>query len=837
MKLISLRLRNFRQHRDSSLNFHSGVTAILGPNGSGKTTILEAITFALYGEQRSKKETIRFAWAELGEKFSVELVFDFGGGRYRVMRDEKTAEFSLTSDPRGPQTLAKGLTDVSSYSRRLLQLSYSQFINSFCAEQKKLKFMNFDQSSKLQDEIARMLGFDRLKLSADSARERAKNEKMLADALEHRLGSPTELEEAKDRAEVDLQSAEKALRASTSRKLELTDRESKLRALREKAEAHLAVHTDMAGIAERATGLKEAVKLAEAAVTSAEADVRERDRLTPVVNETKKIAEEITRLERLREAAREREVLAGQIEVLRKRIAEEQTELDRMPNPDAAAAMKAVEEALKRRTAAKAQQTEKEQAWRATQGDAGREAAAAKTQFETMKQALDKAQRTADLGQCPECGQPIGDDYRRTLAEKAREVERLAGIAAELAKRSQDLAATPGEVEAAIRTAEEADQAHRAAQSAHEAAKSAQETRTKALAKLERERTQLVELEAKIAVQPATFDASALQELQERRRTLEPEYVAAMKVENAPARLERARAERDEAKKRLDEAKASYEALKARLDSEAFPSADTARQAIAEHERVNGDLIECSTQATNDALLRDAAKKRLDDAIARLAEYRQRKDDIEAHREANRHYVVVAKEMDALRERLNAQIKPELEARASDNLAAMTDGRYPRLVLDDDFQGTIIDEGARKPVISGGEEDIVALALRLALAELIQARHGDSKTLLILDEVFGSLDSERRMNVVECLAGLKGRFDQILVISHVDHLEDKADRCLYVRRDPTTMASVVSDVKDGDRAVASRAAVRMAEPAPDEPVDRAEEQVESGFGDVQRSLF
>src|SRR5206468_10560580 len=49
MQLLRLRLVNFRQHDDTELEFGPGITGIIGPNGSGKTTILEAIAWALYG--------------------------------------------------------------------------------------------------------------------------------------------------------------------------------------------------------------------------------------------------------------------------------------------------------------------------------------------------------------------------------------------------------------------------------------------------------------------------------------------------------------------------------------------------------------------------------------------------------------------------------------------------------------------------------------------------------------------------------------------------------------------------------------------------------------------
>ena len=43
MRLNSLQLTNFRQHANSTIEFGPGITGIIGPNGTGKTTILEAI--------------------------------------------------------------------------------------------------------------------------------------------------------------------------------------------------------------------------------------------------------------------------------------------------------------------------------------------------------------------------------------------------------------------------------------------------------------------------------------------------------------------------------------------------------------------------------------------------------------------------------------------------------------------------------------------------------------------------------------------------------------------------------------------------------------------------
>ena len=123
----------------------------------------------------------------------------------------------------------------------------------------------------------------------------------------------------------------------------------------------------------------------------------------------------------------------------------------------------------------------------------------------------------------------------------------------------------------------------------------------------------------------------------------------------------------------------------------------------------------------------------------------------------------------------------------------MTDGRYNTLKIDDGYKAIIVDDGEEKPVISGGEDDIVNLALRLAVSQMIADRAGQSFSLLVLDEVFGSLDDTRRDNVVALLQNLKNRFEQIILITHVESIHDAVDNCVWVEFDEKTKTSRLTD--------------------------------------------
>ena len=101
MEIRRLRLLNFRQHAETVVEFDRGLTGIIGPNGAGKTTLLEAIAWAIYGTDaaRGTKETIKRRGAPPRSRVEVELEFDLGPHRYRVVRTLAQAQLYLDKEP------------------------------------------------------------------------------------------------------------------------------------------------------------------------------------------------------------------------------------------------------------------------------------------------------------------------------------------------------------------------------------------------------------------------------------------------------------------------------------------------------------------------------------------------------------------------------------------------------------------------------------------------------------------------------------------------------------------------------------------------------------------
>jgi exonuclease SbcC len=127
---------------------------------------------------------------------------------------------------------------------------------------------------------------------------------------------------------------------------------------------------------------------------------------------------------------------------------------------------------------------------------------------------------------------------------------------------------------------------------------------------------------------------------------------------------------------------------------------------------------------------------------------------------------------------------PELEAEANRILEQLTNGRmHVRLesqretktgTLRETLDIIISDEKGTRPYesFSGGEQFRVNFALRVALSRLLSQRAGVRLRSLFIDEGFGSLDGDGRRRLVEAVKTIQSEFDLILIITHIEELQD-----------------------------------------------------------------
>jgi exonuclease SbcC len=232
--------------------------------------------------------------------------------------------------------------------------------------------------------------------------------------------------------------------------------------------------------------------------------------------------------------------------------------------------------------------------------------------------------------------------------------------------------------------------------------------------------------------------------------------------------------------------------LRTRRAQISFPEKDF-NDLKAEFDRVRVELQETKVAAAR-------AQEQVSGATAALAaaqeaaeELKKKVAELEVLQTDRRMHDELDRAFSDLRTDLNFQLRPELSELASAFLSELTDARYTEMELDDQYNIVILEDGIQKPVLSGGEEDLANLVLRLAISQMIAERAGQSFSLLILDEVFGSLDEARRFNVVELLRGLQDRFEQVILITHIEPVREGLDRVINVGYDADRGCSVVTE--------------------------------------------
>lgn len=169
----------------------------------------------------------------------------------------------------------------------------------------------------------------------------------------------------------------------------------------------------------------------------------------------------------------------------------------------------------------------------------------------------------------------------------------------------------------------------------------------------------------------------------------------------------------------------------------------------------------------------------------RLQDY---KKDLENIKESLKRYNELAKEIEVSNRSVERLIEfktdriedaiPTLEFYASDFLYKFSGGKFLKLSLDEKFNTFITtSEGIVRPVsqLSGGELSSTAIALRLGISMLLNA---SDKSLLILDEVLVSMDEERARQIMDTISSMTN--SQVIFIAHNAEINSIADKTVLI---------------------------------------------------------
>jgi DNA repair protein SbcC/Rad50 len=223
MRPIAMDMRGFASFREPTrVDFtDADFFALVGPTGAGKSTVIDAMTFALYGSvpRWGRKGMVSLALAPSVARATVKLVFEVEGQRYVVARElrrmsgqvsQRAASLERILDPNGlaqpgeaTAPLAKDLNDVNDAVVRLLGLSYEDFTQCVVLPQGRFADFLHARPGERQEILLRLLGAEHYKQMMMKANQRASTAAQRADTISETLLSyadATEESEERSRA-------------------------------------------------------------------------------------------------------------------------------------------------------------------------------------------------------------------------------------------------------------------------------------------------------------------------------------------------------------------------------------------------------------------------------------------------------------------------------------------------------------------------------------------------------------------------------------------------------------------------------------------------------------
>jgi DNA repair protein SbcC/Rad50 len=189
---IQLSLKNFLSYTEASLDFTGLHTAcICGANGAGKSSLLEGITWAIWGECRAVSEDDAISTGAMDVR--VDFTFGMHGETCRVIRTRQRdgsggLEFQIQTSGGQFRTLTqKGIRSTQALIDDYLKIDYDTFINSAYLRQGKADEFMLKKPADRKQILADLLKLDRYEQLADRAKESAKQYKLQAEVLTESL--------------------------------------------------------------------------------------------------------------------------------------------------------------------------------------------------------------------------------------------------------------------------------------------------------------------------------------------------------------------------------------------------------------------------------------------------------------------------------------------------------------------------------------------------------------------------------------------------------------------------------------------------------------------------
>lgn len=834
---LELQLKNFMSYGEetTTLDLTDMHTVCLsGENGHGKSALLDAMTWALWGETRLGKQNQEQLIRLGADEMSVRLTFGLGAQRYRVLRQRSKRTggqfWELQQDDgdgRWRPLTGVGAAETGKTIQALLRMSYDTFLNSAYLRQGRADEFVRQTPGRRKEILAEILDLGRYDELEERARLKTRESGSLAAECEQRLHviDAAIAEEDGYRAQLAdcVARAEKIASQIEGLETEIEKLALDRNALALKAEQIQGVRRDI-------ESLSADIKRIEADIAAEERQIAEWrglvDKRLAIVADYQKLCDARKQIEELQvkvdrahEIDRKRLTLQGEIDAERTRLERDMAEADRDIDiieqsektiadltarlKDAAGQIAALEAAQARRELILSVELPEARILRNRRKD---ERDNLDRETNALQERLQNLANQTEV--CSICGSPLPPSKIAVLESQCR--EELARNAASL----KAVYAAGTEIKTTIDrlTAEQEllDRQIAAATGVRElAARDEQELAR--LRALRDGRKELERFRAQLAAQLS--DRAYAQAQQNELSQLAQEYAqvaGASSMRNEINRLMRDLAPAEESFHRLSNAQSNIDLAEGRLSGHVARKQDLCdRLAERTRELAGFDDVDGKMRGIDGALSTLRAQReragaelngvhadrgRAEGALAQIEGYRADKALKQKERDSHRRDEEIYKQLTVAfsKQGIPAIIiqnaLPELEEDANQILERTTDGslkvristtrsaktRSAENASIETLEIQISDHLGTRPLelYSGGESFRISFALRIALSKLTARRAGARLQTLIIDEGFGTQDGKGREKLVESIMAIHDDFEKIIVITHIEELKD-----------------------------------------------------------------